>query len=176
MYKPTEIEFPEYYQSYISEVESEDIITYLEEQQKNTNDLLKNITNEQSLSRYKDDKWSVRQIVGHLADAERIFATRALRIARNDATPQPGFEENDYVNNADFDNIKFVDLINSLFYLRSANISMFRTFNEAELLRTGIANNGVFSVRAIIYIMAGHEKHHIDFMKNNYSIEQAISL
>ncbi|CAN5520385.1 DinB family protein [soil metagenome] len=171
MYKPTNIEYPEYYKEYVNMVETEDIISYLEDQQKSTNELLKNITNEQSLSRYKENKWSIREIVGHLSDAERIFSTRVLRIARNDITPQPGFEENEYVLNAHFDNIKFVDLINSLYYQRASDVALFRTLNEEELLRTGIANNGVFSVRAMIYVIAGHEKHHIDFMKKNYPID-----
>lgn len=172
MYKPDRTEYPDYYHTYISEIiESEDIIPILEEQQKTTNDLLKGITNEQSLGRYKEGKWSIREITGHLADTEKIMATRALRIARNDQTPQPGFSEDDYVKNANFDNIKFGDLINVLYFNRSASIALFKTFNEEELLRKGIANGKEVSARALMYIIAGHEKHHIDFMKSNYSIE-----
>jgi uncharacterized damage-inducible protein DinB len=118
--------------------------------------------------RYAEGKWTIKDIIQHIIDTERIFAYRALRISRNDATALPGFEENDYVANTDANNRNIQDLLAELSAVRHANLFLFRSFSEEQLKRVGTASNASVSVRAIGFILIGHQKHHLKVFQERY--------
>jgi hypothetical protein len=120
--------------------------------------------------RYAPDKWSIKEVVGHVADAERIFAYRALRFARNDKSPLVGFEQDDYILNASFDDYPLADLASEFHSIRQATIFLFKHLSEGAWLRKGVANQGEASVRALAYMIAGHELHHMEILRTRYLV------
>ncbi len=166
--RPESNEYLPYYEKYVSLVPQGDIVSILEGQLDTTQKLLSGISEAQSDSRYAPDKWNVKELVGHVIDTERIFAYRALRFARNDQTPLPGFEQDDYIRHAAFSASKLSDLVSEFGHLRRANLYMFRNFDGAAWQRRGIASGGEVSVRALAYIVAGHELHHVGILKTKY--------
>lgn len=118
--------------------------------------------------RYTEGKWTIKDIIQHLIDCERIFAYRALRIGRGDSTPLPGFEENDYALSAQADRRSLQDLLNEFSMVRHANILMFKSFTKDDLMRTGSASGYTISVRAFGFLIIGHQLHHINVFKERY--------
>ena len=110
----------------------------------------------------------MNEVIGHIIDSERIFAARALRFARNDATPLPGFEQDDYVRNSKFDVYPVAELASELDSVRRATVFLFKHLEEPAWMRRGIANNAEVSVRALAYIIAGHELHHREMLRTRY--------
>jgi uncharacterized damage-inducible protein DinB len=166
--KPESNEFVPYYSKYISLVRDGDVVSTLRQQLDNSLSLLRGISEEKANSRYAPDKWSVKEVVGHVLDTERIFGYRALRFARNDQTPLNGFEQDDYVRAANFGKIRLSDLADEFQNVRQANIHLFRSLDDAAWLRRGAANENEVSVRALAYIIAGHELHHMGILKTKY--------
>ncbi len=168
--RPEKNEYATYYEKYVSLVKDEDILSVLRENKIETQNLLAEITEEKSYFRYAEGKWSIKELIGHIIDTERIFAYRALRFARNDQTPIEGFDQDPYIENADFDNCQFTDLIAEFAYVRDSNIFMFQSFPENAWTRSGIASENPVSVRALAYMLAGHELHHINILKDRYLV------
>lgn len=168
--RPGDDEYDAYYKNYVSLVADGDIVETLSNQIAETRRVLSEINSEKAGFRYADGKWSVRELVGHIIDAERIFAYRALRIARGDATPIEGYEQNPYVENAAFDDCDLADLTEEFALLRRANVLMYRGLPEAAWQRRGVANDCEISVRALAYISAGHELYHLDILRSRYLI------
>lgn len=168
MRKPSLNDFPEYYRRYIEKVIDKDILNYFSEQKNIVVNFFTSIDEEKSKYRYAENKWSIRQILGHLCDSERIFMTRALKFARNEKQSLPGFEENEYVDSANFDELSLELLINDFLKMRESHISLFKTFNDEIWQRKGIANNTEYSVSSVLFIMAGHVDHHINIIKERY--------
>lgn len=168
--RPEIDEFDSYYERYVSLVTNGDIISALKDQIVETLDLLAKISAEKADFRYAADKWSVKELVGHVIDAERIFAYRALRIARGDETPIEGYEQDDYIKNAEFAKCNLTDLAEEFAYVRRANVLMFQNLSESAWIRRGVANNKEISVRALAYISAGHEIYHVNILKERYLI------
>jgi uncharacterized damage-inducible protein DinB len=167
--RPETDEYVPYYQKYISLVPEEtDVLTTLDRQFENTLATLRSIPEERGDFRYAEGKWSIKELVGHLTDSERIFGYRALRFARNDQTPLPGFEQDDYVSNGRFGERRLSDLVEELEHLRRANLSLFRHLDSEAWMRRGDANGSLISVRAIVYIVAGHEIHHMRILRERY--------
>lgn len=166
--KPGNTEYLPYYGTYISLVSDGDVIATLETQMRDTQALLAGLPASISTYRYAPGKWSVNEMVGHIIDSERIFTARALRFARADATPLPGFEQDDYVRNASFDAYPLRELAAELETVRRSTIFFFRHLSEEAWLRKGIANNGEVTVRALAYIIAGHELHHRGMLQARY--------
>ena len=166
--KPEPDEFAPYYSKYISLVADGDVVSTLRQQLNNSLSLLRGISEEKANSRYASDKWSLKEVVGHLLDTERIFGYRALRFARNDQTPLNGFEQDDYVRAANFGRTRLNDLADEFENVRRANIHLFRSLDDAAWLRRGAANENEVSVRALAYIIAGHELHHMGILKTRY--------
>lgn len=166
--RPEIDEFDSYYKRYISLVEDGDVIATLDNQIAETLALLEKIDEEKAGFRYADGKWSVKELLGHVIDTERIFAYRALRIARGDATPIEGYEQDDYIENAEFDNCRLADLAEEFALCRKSNIFMFKGLSEAAWHRRGIANKREITVRALAYISAGHELYHVNILKQRY--------
>jgi uncharacterized damage-inducible protein DinB len=166
--QPDATEYDPYYQKYISLVPREDVVATLSRQLEETLSTLRGLTEIQADSRYAPDKWSIKELVGHLIDSERIFAYRALRFARNDQTPLPGYEQDDYVRAGNFGSRSMRDLADEFEQMRHANLSFFRSLDDETWLRRGTANDAEVSVRALAYIMAGHETHHMQILRTRY--------
>ena len=166
--KPALTEHAPEFSNYVALVGEGDIIQTLERQIENSLSLLRTIPQDKANFRYAPEKWSVKELLGHLIDSERIFSYRALRFARNDQTPLPGYEQNDYVRNADFDGRSLADMAEEFSTVRRATIQLFRPLNETEWLRRGKANENDISVRALAYIIAGHELHHMEVLRTRY--------
>lgn len=166
--RPAASEFLPYYERYIALVPEGDVISTLATQMTETQTLLHALPASVATYRYAPEKWSVNELVGHMIDSERIFAGRALRFARNDPTPQPGFEQDDYVRGATFDAYPLADLAAELDAVRQATIFLLRHLDEQAWTRRGTANNAEVSVRALAYIIAGHELHHREILSSRY--------
>lgn len=165
---PEATKYAPYYGKYVSLVPEGDILTTLAEQMDSTARLLRGIDKEKAAHRYASDKWSIKELVGHITDTERIFAYRALRFARGDRTELPGFEQDDYILHAGFDRCPLEELVREFELVRGANLLMFKQLDEAAWQRRGLASNAEVSVRALAFIMAGHERHHVEILKTRY--------
>ena len=117
---------------------------------------------------YEEDKWTIKDIIQHIIDAERVFSYRALRFARNDSTELPGFEENDYVNAANGNSRSIMELLTELSAVRHATMYLYKSFKEEQLLNIGIASNNPISVRAIGFVIIGHQNHHQRIFEERY--------
>jgi hypothetical protein len=168
MMRPEKSEYAEYYERYVSLVEETDIAAVLENQLNELRELLQTVTEEKSLFAYAEGKWSIRELIGHLSDGERIFAYRALRISRADQTPIEGFEQDGYIENSNFNGVSLADLIAELVHLRQANVVLFKSLSDEAWARTGRASDNTVSVRALAYIMAGHIRHHLKILNERY--------
>jgi len=158
--QPETTEYASYYGKYISLVAGNDILAVLREQADQTVSLLASSREEKGDYRYAPGKWSIKEVVGHLSDTERVFAYRALRISRNDRTPMEGFEQDDYVRAGPFSRCRMQDLLEEFAAVRRASFLLFRGLDADAWMRRGVANKTEVSVRAIAYIIAGHELHH----------------
>lgn len=156
--QPTE--FATYYAPYIKAVGEVNLIEELEHSMQNFEEFLSQIPSEKHEFRYAEGKWSIKDIVQHVIDTERIFAYRSLRIARKDQTSLPGFDENEYVNATDANQRTLADLLEEYKVVRLSTLYLFKSFTKEELMHIGIASGNSFSVRAIGLIAIGHQKHH----------------
>jgi hypothetical protein len=168
--KPAAGEYNPYYSRYIDLVPDGDILSTLASQIGLTVSTLRAISDAGSLKRYAPGKWSIREMLGHMNDAERIFAYRALRIARGDQTPLPGFEQDDYIAPGHFDSRPWPSLIEEFDSIRASNLALFRGFNDEAWRRQGTASNNPVTVRALAYIIAGHERHHLNMLHEKYGV------
>lgn len=166
--RPHAGEYAPYYERYISLVQGEDILNTLDQQRRQTMLLLSGRSEEEGDFRYAPGKWSAKEVLGHVCDTERIFAYRALRIARGDATPMEGFEQDDYVKNGPFANRRLSDLVEDYIAVRRATLSLMCNLDEGAWTRRGVANKNEVSVRALAYIIAGHELHHRTILQEKY--------
>jgi len=166
--KPDTTEYLPYYGKYVSLVPDGDILTVLGKQMEETAGLLNSIPESRANFRYATDKWSIKELVGHIIDTERVFAYRALRFARNDKTPLPGYEQDDYVSNASFDSCTLTDLASELKSVRQSTLFLFEHLDEKAWMRRGLANDSEASVRALAHIIAGHELHHREILRSRY--------
>jgi hypothetical protein len=169
--RPVEGDCAPYYFTYISEIAAdEDVLAVLAGLDRSTAALLAPLTEAQAGHRYAPGKWTVREVVGHVADSERVFAYRALSIARGDAAPLPGFEENEWAAVSNADRRPLVDLLAELRAVRAASLALFQGFGAAEWERSGTASGKPVTVRALPYIIAGHERHHLAVLRERYGI------
>jgi uncharacterized damage-inducible protein DinB len=168
--RPQPGEYAPYYERYVSLVQGDDILNALDHQRRETMLLLSGRDDDDGDFRYAAGKWSAKEVLGHVCDTERIFAYRALRIARADATPIEGFEQDDYVRNGPFAQRPLADLIEDFIAVRRATLSLLRNLDEAAWSRRGSANKNEVSVRALAYIIAGHELHHRGILEEKYFV------
>ena len=172
MNRPNETEYAPYFQSYIDQVNEADILPVLRSQMDDLDVLLDRVDPEKETYRYAEGKWSVREIVGHLIDGERVFGYRAYCIARGEQQSLPGFDQDEYMLTAPYHHIELEDLLSELRLIRLGNIAMFRTLDEASWNRVGTANANQISVRAIAFVMAGHVRHHMNVLRERYLTNQ----
>jgi uncharacterized damage-inducible protein DinB len=166
--RPESSEFATNLTGYIQRVPEGDLPTLLNDQLEGTLLLVRDLSEEEASFRYAPEKWSIKQLLGHLADAERIMSYRLLRIARGDNTPLPGFEEDDYVKEAAFDSFTLEDLLANLSIIRTATLSLLKGLTPAAYLCLGTVNGNIISARALAYLIAGHELHHRSVLKDRY--------
>jgi len=162
-------EFPAFYAPYIDSVLG-DVMHVLHEQLTSFPAFLKTVPAGKSEYAYAEGKWTIKEVIGHVIDTERIHAYRALRFARNDTKALPGFEQEDFVANAHFNERSLDRFIEEFVLVRKANLALFETFNEVELNRRGLASERLISVRAFLYIIAGHINHHRNIIKDRYLV------
>jgi hypothetical protein len=166
--RPDPSEHDPYYSRYISLVPGNDVIASLASQIENTLAILRRIPEERGAFRYAPGKWTIRQVVGHLADSERVFSYRVLRISRNDKRPIEGFEQDDYVQYGPFEHCDLAGLVEEFAQIRAGTLSLFRHLDEEAWTRSGTANNAHITVRALAWIIAGHELHHRAILQQQY--------
>lgn len=166
--RPAEDAVPAFYRGYVARVPDGDIAATLTAQIDDTASLLAHLSDEQALHRYATGKWSIKEVVGHVADAERVFAYRILRFARGDATPLAGFDENQYVPAGRFDDRSLADLIGEFRAVRAATTVLLRGLPFDSLDRRGTANGVPLTARAIAWTTAGHELHHRHILRERY--------
>ena len=165
---PKTDEYNPYYKQYIQYLAEEDVMTAFIEGLEDVNELMASLTEEQLRSAYAEGKWTIKEVLQHLMDSERIFCSRALRVARNDKTELPGFDQNAYVPYSEATERNSMELLQEYNSVRQATIALFKSFSEEMLLRTGTASNDTISVRALAHIIAGHEKHHLHVINERY--------
>jgi uncharacterized damage-inducible protein DinB len=166
--RPNASEYSPSLEHYISLVPGSDLLSYFDSQTESVASIAQSLPEEKLLYRYAEGKWSIKDIMNHVIDCERIYGYRALCIARADKTELPGFEENDYAKEANADIRNIESIINEYKTVRAATIELFNSFDQNQLNRVGIANGSPRSVRAAAYITAGHELHHVNVIKERY--------
>ncbi|MGZ4047770.1 MAG: DinB family protein [Bacteroidia bacterium] len=168
MKRPKPNEYPSFYQSYVDNVKSNNIIKELTDQVLNIQAIISEIPEEKENYRYAEGKWTIKEIIGHIIDTERVLGYRAMRFARKDKTPLPGYDENFFVANANFQKQSLYSLGHEFAIVREANLALFKVWDEEALSQMGVANNLDVSVRAILFMIAGHATHHINVIKTKY--------
>ena len=166
--RPAPSEHAPYYGTYVAHVPDGDIVTRLASQVTGTLDLLRALPESAGGKRYAPDKWSIREVIGHVCDAERVFSYRAMRFARNDPTELPSFDEKMFVANGSADRRTLASLCDELEAIRGATVRLYDTMSSDEWERSGIASNARMSVRALAWVIAGHELHHLAILNARY--------
>lgn len=166
---PTSDEYAEFYAGYIQRATARvDVLAALSNQIDEIRAAPGNLSDDQALFRNAPNEWSIKDVMGHLNDVERVFSYRLLRVSRNDATPLPGFEQDDYVREAGFDKHPLKDLIQEFEHLRRANILAIQNMSAESALRVGHASGKPVSARALIYMLVGHVDHHLESLNEKY--------
>jgi hypothetical protein len=168
MNHPEKSEYAEFYETYVSLVPEAEIFPAMENQIAEVQNVFAEIAEEKGGYAYAEGKWTIKELAGHLIDAEKIFAYRALRIARADQTPIEGFEQDGYIETAKFNDQKLADLVEDFKLLRQVNVRFFKNLPAEAWPRTGTASNAEISVRALAFIIVGHVRHHLNVLKTRY--------
>lgn len=166
---PEASEYAPFYDGYIQRV-NDDAVDAMRRQIDVTTALLAPLTEARALHRYAPEKWSIKEVVGHLTDVERVMSYRAMRIARADATPLPSFDENTYVPAGRFDRRTLEDLVDELRTVRAASVALFQSFDDDAWMRRGTVSGKTMSVRALAHIIPGHERHHDELFRTRYGL------
>jgi len=166
--RPETSELAEYQIAYISKVPGADILEFLEQQLEATLDLLRGIDEEKGNYRYAAGKWTVKEVVGHIIDSERVFAYRALVFSRSDSTTLPGFDQDLWAGHANHSTVPLKELAGEFEAVRRSTIGLFRHLDTAAWMRGGTANNNPITVRALAYLIGGHTEHHLEILKSRY--------
>ncbi len=168
MKRPETNEFAPYYNGYISLIDGDDVMSVLNSQTDEIRSMLANVPEEKGTFAYAEGKWTIKELLSHLIDGERIFAYRILRISRGDKTPLEGFEQDDYIENSNANNRSFADLLDEFDFQRRSNLLLVNNISDEGSTRMGIASDNPVSVRALTYVMAGHVRHHITILNERY--------
>jgi uncharacterized damage-inducible protein DinB len=161
-------EYPDFFKGYVQALENIELQEELEICLHKFIKFVQNIPMDKFDYRYMEGKWTIKEIIQHLIDAERVFGYRALRISRNDATPLPGFDENSFAENTDANARSLQGLLTEMAVVRQSTLSLFNSFSSEQLSRIGIVSNGSVSVRAIGFIIIGHQEHHQKIFQERY--------
>lgn len=167
---PSASEYAPIYAEYLDEVSAPDIVAELARQRDVAEAAFAPLSDAEALARYAPEKWSVKQVLGHLADAERVLAYRMLRISRGDTTPLPGFDENDYAQAARSDERPLASLRAEFAAVRAATVALAESLDREAWMRQGTANGTAVSARALVYIIVGHTAHHLRVLRERYRV------
>jgi uncharacterized damage-inducible protein DinB len=165
--KPQPNEYPKFAEAYVSSVPTTNVLELLEESKHTVYDLFSAMSEEKAMHAYADGKWTLKQVLGHMIDTERTFAYRAFCFSRNNVE-LPGFDQDIYVNNTDFNSRTIQSLADEYKVTRESNLFLYRSFSEDQLLRPGIASNSPVTVRGLVYMTAGHEIYHLKLIRERY--------
>jgi hypothetical protein len=168
MYQPLSNEYAPFYENYIKLASGQPIMRKLKSQLNSIDDFLADIPPAKYDYAYADGKWTVKQVISHLIDTERVMTYRAMRIARNDQTDLPGYDQDLIVANTDIEKYTYSDLVDELVMLRQANLFFFKSLTEEDYKKKGTANGNVVSVGALLFIIVGHIEHHFNILKEFY--------
>jgi len=168
MKKPEVNEYALYYQRYIDLITTDDIFSVFKQQAEEIVALFTTLSEEQASFRYAEGKWTIKEVLGHIVDSERIFGYRVLAISRGEKNPLPGFAENEYVRNGKYENRSLQSLLAEYSQLSSANLELFKSLDEEMLSQKGTASGKEVTARAILFVTIGHEKHHLEIIKSRY--------
>lgn len=168
MQRPKSGDYSPYYENYIGLVEGNEPLKIMEKQLIETPKLFRSIPEDKGNFTYDAGKWTIKEILGHIIDTERVFVYRALCVARGEQQSLPGFEQDDYVKASNFGKRKLADLIDEYKKVREATIALFQSFDEMAISRMGVANNKNITVNALFYIIPGHEQHHLNILREKY--------
>jgi uncharacterized damage-inducible protein DinB len=166
--KPLPGEYAPFYKGYINQVGEDDVLEKLSSNRKKTYAFFLSLPPEKADYAYAEGKWTVKEVLGHMIDTERIMSYRLLRFARADHHPLAGFNENFYASRANAKNRTLEDLANEFSDLRKANLYLYKNLDQEQLQRKGTASNAIVSVKALLYIIAGHELHHLNIIRERY--------
>jgi uncharacterized damage-inducible protein DinB len=170
MERPTETEYASFYRGYVALVPEADIVGVLEQQIEETRRFLASVSAERESYRYSEGKWSIRQVLGHIVDAERVFGYRAFCFSRGEQASLPSFDENQYVDTARSDSVPLRELVAELVVVRQANLAFLCRLDAREWAQIGTASGKPVSVRALAWIMAGHPRHHLQILRERYGV------
>jgi uncharacterized damage-inducible protein DinB len=169
--RPASTDYSPSFAAYVGLItEDEDILTVIESQSVEMQKLLASLDEEKARHRYAEGKWSVREVLGHMIDSEQIMAYRALSIARGETESLPGYDENVYVENAKFDAWKLGDLAEHYALVRRSTVLLFRNLPDEAWERRGTANENPITTRALAWVIAGHERHHRNTLRDRYGV------
>lgn len=166
--RPDAAEYAPFFETYVAQVPAGDVLDTLERQSEELPTLLSGLSERDAEYRYAPGKWSIKEVVGHINDAERIFVYRALCAARGERVELPGFDEEAYVTGARFDRRSLPELLAEFRTVRAATLTFFSGLDEDALARAHVANKKPYTVRALAYIIAGHERHHVRLLRERY--------
>jgi DinB family protein len=169
--KPEQTEYAPFYAEYVSLVPEDDVLAALEAQPGELRALLAAVPAERETHRYEPGKWSLREVVGHLTDGERVFGYRAFCISRGEQVSLPAFDENEYVARSAYHGQRLADLVNEFATVRDANLRFLRRLDGQGWRQAGVANENLVSVRALAFIMVGHVRHHIGVVRGRYGVQ-----
>lgn len=169
--RPSANEYGDYYQGYVDKVGPGNIFEILSDQMTETVSLIKKLNEESALYSYSDDKWTVKEVIGHMIDSERVFAYRAMSFARGEQQDLPGFDQDAYVAAGEFNKRSLQSLEAEYTAVRKTSLALFGSFSKEKLQLVGKANGYNFSVQSMAYIIAGHERHHLDLLGSKYQLE-----
>jgi len=161
-------EYGDFYSRYIDKSAGKDLIDLLDAGSNQLAEMLQTISNDEARFSYAEGKWTIKEVVGHMVDTERIMALRSLAFARGDTHPLPGFDQDAYVEAANFNERPLDDLMHEYRAVRSSTIQLFSSFTDEMLTAQGTASGSIFSVRALGYVIAGHEIHHLEILREKY--------
>ena len=170
MNRPAETEYAPDYQNYVNQVNENDIMAVMRSELDDLDVLLERVKADRETFAYAEGKWTIRQVIGHLIDGERVFGYRAFCIARGEQQNLPGFEQDDYLRTAPYNHIPLEDLLSEMRLVRQSNLAMFRSLDQSAWDCAGLANNNSITVRALAFIMAGHVRHHMKVLREKYLI------
>jgi hypothetical protein len=168
--RPASSEYATSYSGYVNAVPDGDLLALLDEQGKETLMMLRAISEEKSRYRYAPGKWSIREVIGHVNDAERVFTYRALSFARGERAPLPSFDENAWGDATNADDRTLEDHAREMGAIRAATLALFRGFSPEHFTRSGTASGHTITVRALAYVVAGHERHHVRILRERYGV------
>ena len=168
--RPGTDEYDQGYSGYVGLVPESDVMPILRAQSDEIRRIAAGLAPERETYRYAPGKWSVRDILGHIADGERVFGYRALCISRGDQASLPGFDQDDYVATANFDSWTAAELAEDFARLRASNLALFEHLTPAQWSQAGLANEKPVTVRALAFIIAGHTRHHLGVLRDRYSV------